>query len=112
MQPHPKEAKETFFQRVYGSIFLVLLLAGLGGAVCVWMAKAQLAHLDYQDREYQDKGRKVPEYHRLFELRLFQRLGIRDWKLQFGIGAAVGAGGALLWIRNFNKREKNREDAA
>jgi hypothetical protein len=98
-------------QRIYASVFLVGLLAALGGGLCLWIAQSEIARAD-SDARKEARGEWVPYRKRESSVRIFYLLGIKDWKLQFGIGAGVGSAIALLWIRRSNKEERRERDAA
>ncbi len=96
---------EGRFQRIYAAVFLTVLLAALGGGLCVWGAKSAIASEESylrRDGVLHDKSRDTGLF------RIFYVLGIRDWRAQFGIGAAVGAGGALLFLKKY--RDANTTD--
>jgi hypothetical protein len=111
LEPQPKEAEDTPFQKIYGSVFLVILLAALGGALCLWIAQSEIARAD-SDARREARGEVVPYRERESLVRIFYWLGIRDWRLQFGIGAAIGTGIAMLWIRRSNKQQSDHDKAS
>jgi hypothetical protein len=111
LRPQPVERGDTPFQRVYAAAFLVVLLATLGGGLCLWIAQSEIARAD-SDARKEARGESVPYGESANSIRIFYLLGIRDWKLQFGIGAAIGAGIAMLWIRRSNKGQRKEHDNA
>ncbi len=72
---------EGWFQRIYALLFLTMLLAGIGGGLCVWGGQSAIARensITYQERQSNC-------------FRIFLLPGLRDWRVQFGIGATFGA---------------------
>ena len=111
LKPAATEEADTPFQRIYAYGFLIVLLATLGGGFCLWSAQSQIARAD-SNAWAEANGEWVPLRYQDSSYNIFYRLGIRDWRLQFGIGAAIGAGVAILWIRRSNRAEKaERENA-
>ena len=107
----PAEEKEdNLFNRVYASAFIVLLLAMLGGIVVVWAAQsALLQQRRFERREYFGSRERA----RPNGMIVLYYLGITDWRAQFAIGAAFGAGSGLLYTRkNVSWRRKDRTDEA
>lgn len=72
---------EAWFQKIYALIFLTLLLAGIGGGLCVWGGQSAIATENSKD--HRDRGPN--------DFTIFLLPGLRDWRVQFGIGAAFGA---------------------
>jgi hypothetical protein len=105
------EPEDTPFQKLYASVFLVVLLAALGGGLCLWIAQSEIARAD-SDARKEARGESVPYRERENSVRIFYLLGIRDRRLQFGIGATIGAGIAMLWNRRFKKEERKEPDPA
>ena len=94
-QPEPEDLPDSLFHRIYALVFLTLLLAGIGGGLCVWGGQSAIARQDYY------MGRKTR--NNLFEI--FVLPGLRDWRVEFGIGATVGAVCAIrFYIRDWRGR--------
>jgi hypothetical protein len=100
-------AKETAFQKIYACLFLVLLLGSLGGGFFVWAAKSAIAHEDRVLRQ-EARGEVWVGDHRTGLFELFHWLGIRDWRIQFGIGASIGVAAALAFSARRNATEAYR----
>jgi len=105
LEPTPKEPTDTPFQKIYAWVFLTLLLALLGGGLCLWLAQSELAHAD-ADARAKARGEYVPDRDHDSVIQLFYLVGIRNWKVQFGIGATIGATIAALWIRRAHRKER------
>lgn len=93
---------ETRFQKIYAVIFLTVLLAGIGGGICVWGGQsaigAQKAFIQDPTSLSTNKGGN------LFEI--FVLPGLRDWRVQFAIGATIGAACAIRFnIRSWRSKE-------
>jgi hypothetical protein len=106
-QPDSGEPRDSLFQTVYAAVFLVILLASLCGGLCVWGAQSAVfqkklnAQIEaHGGMPHYDKR----QYSNVF--RIFYTLGITDWRAQFGIGAAVGAGSALVFMAKYLCNQK------
>ena len=42
-QPEPEDLPDSLFDRIYALVFLTLLLAGIGGGLCVWGGQSAIA---------------------------------------------------------------------
>jgi hypothetical protein len=73
---------EGRFQKIYALVFLIILLAGIGGGLCVWGGQWAIATMD--SRYY-----ALRNGSNIFQIFLIP--GLRDWRVQFGIGATIGA---------------------
>ena len=99
-QPDSKEPHDSLFDKVYAAVFLTVLLAALGGGLCVWGAQSAIASQEY----YRRTGWVEPRRERDNLFKIFYTLGITDWRAQFGIGAAVGAGCAVLYLKKSGRK--------
>jgi hypothetical protein len=93
--PFPQEPEESLIKKIYAAVFTVALLAVLGGGCSVWAGQSAIARAEYEARE-QARGHPMTEHKSLF--RIYHTLGITDWRWQFGIGAALGAAGGIIWL--------------
>jgi hypothetical protein len=101
MRP-PEPAPASFFDRVYASLFIVVLLAILGGMFVTWAAQSAM----YRQKSI-ERGEYVRRDQRPREMVVFYFLGITDWRLQFAIGAGIGAASGLLYVRrNISRKRK------
>jgi len=90
----PVEKEESLFNRLYASLFIILLLGFLGGVFVTW--GAQSAMYRQQSRE---QGARWTRHNRPNDMVWFYRLGITDWRLQFTFGAAIGTASGLFYVR-------------
>jgi hypothetical protein len=88
----PPEKPDSLFNRIYASIFIVLLLGMLGGIFVVWGGQAALAR-----KRRMDAGKWVGG--RPNEFILLYYLHITDWRAQFALGAVIGMGSGLVYVR-------------
>jgi hypothetical protein len=98
LQPDSGEARENMFQTVYAAIFLTVLLGLLGGGLSLWMIKHAIFAEELETRIDAEMRRTHFIGRRYYCVKIFYALGITNWKPQFGIGAAVGAGSAMLFM--------------
>ena len=104
LQPDSREDRDSGFQKVYAVVFLTVLLAVLGGGLCVW--RAQWTITMQKDELQREKMGWHVEHKHSSPFNVFYDLGITDWRVQFGIGAAAGAGSALAFMAKFYLRAK------
>jgi hypothetical protein len=99
-EPDPDEPPDSLFQKVYSAVFFTVLMAVLSGGFCAWLAQSAMARLDYDLRRASSGGFEHED--NVFEL--FYNCGITDWRAQFGIGAAIGAGCAVIHLVRKNRK--------
>ena len=90
----PQEKEDSLFNRIYASVFTVVLLATLGGIFVAWTGQAALAR-----QKQRERGEYLSRNNRPNDMIVLYYLGITDWRTQFAIGAAIGAGSGLLYVR-------------
>jgi hypothetical protein len=90
----PEEKEDSLFNRVYASIFIVLLLGLLGGIFVAWGGQSAM-----HTQKRRERGEYVSRRDRPNDLIYLYYLGITDWRLQFALGAAIGAGSGLFYVR-------------
>lgn len=91
-QSDDDQKPETLSQKIYAIVFLTVFLAILGGVVCAWLGQAGLAKQYLRHRHLETD----PGVFRLLE----------DWRVEFAIGAAIGAvSGIVFCIRFWTGRE-------
>jgi hypothetical protein len=107
MRP-PPEKEDSLFNRVFASVFIVLLLAVLGGIFVAWAGQSAM----YRKRQM-ERREPFSRYNRPNDMIALYYLGIRDWRFQFAIGATIGAGCGLFYIRkNISWKRKREGDMA
>ena len=100
--PDPDDLPDTPFSRAFATIYLtvlaVLVGGGLGGCICAFGAQLTIESLKhpplhpvYYSHHYHDPRFSI--------FRIFHDLGITNWQAEFGIGAAVGIGLGMLWLK-------------
>jgi hypothetical protein len=107
----PAEEKEdNAFDRAYASVFIVLLLAVLGGIFVAWAGQsAMIRQKRLESGEYLTRWER--RRNRPNDMTVLYYLGITDWRVQFAIGAAIGAGSGLLYVRkNVSRRRKMADE--
>ncbi len=101
MHPDPKQPQESRFGKVYAVVFLTVMLAVLGGGICVWLGQhavfAMKTHLSIAQHGGNFR-------HDNSVLDLFYNLGITDWRAQFGIGAVIGVACAGIYFRKNSRK--------
>jgi hypothetical protein len=75
-----------------------MLLALLGGGLCVWGAQSAIGKMEYALH----RGPQFFHVSQFFDI--FYNLGITDWRAQFGIGATVGAGCAVVYLKKRGRK--------
>jgi hypothetical protein len=97
-----RPAAKGLFDVMYAGVFLIVLLAVLGGGICAWLASSGRFNWELQLSEIRN-GYYARRLDGLQDdvYRIFQLLGIEDWRIQFTIGAAVGIGCAIVWLRRY-----------
>ena len=99
----PPEKEESIFNRVYASVFIVLLLATLGGVFVTWGAQSAMHR-----QKRRERGEHLGSSQRPGDMVVFYYLGITDWRIQFALGAAIGAGSGLFYVRkNISWKKKS-----
>jgi len=98
--PDSKEPRDSFFNKVYPALFLTVGWAVLGGGFFVWAAQSAMARMNYDLH----RASQVGFHHKNNFFDLFYNCGITDWRAQFGIGAASGAGGAVRHLKWRNRK--------
>lgn len=100
------EQRESLFDKVYAAVFLTVLLTLLGGGFSLCTIKNAISHQELStktDAEIRRRHFMGTEY---YCVKIFYALGITTWKPQFGIGATLGAMGAVVYLRNYRKTAK------
>lgn len=89
---------ETLGQRIFAILFLPTLLAVIGGVVCMVGGQYAIAmENDHHHHHFQPEDE--PDKFDWFVL--FRIPGLRDWRVQFFIGAVIGAASGLLFCYQF-----------
>ena len=80
------------FDNLYASVFIIVLLAVIGGGSCAWLAASGRFNWELQQSSvyYSRYGR--------FDGLFFRCFGIEDWRIQFAIGATAGVACAAVWL--------------
>jgi B-box zinc finger len=99
LQPDSGEPRESIFDKVYAAVFLTVFMAVLGGGLSVWIIKQAVFGEEVDTRIDTHMRRTHFVGARYYCVRLFSAMGITDWRAQFGIGAAIGAGSAVLFLK-------------
>jgi hypothetical protein len=97
-----RPADKRLFDDIYAGVFLIALLAILGGGACAWLASS--GRFNWESHQSQIRNGYYP--NRLDGMqdhvyRIFQLLGIQDWRIHFAIGAAAGVVCAVVWLRRY-----------
>jgi hypothetical protein len=99
-----KEKPERLFDKIYATVFIIVLVALLSGGASFWMISHSIfseelsAQRDARDRRTHVIGT------RYYAVKVYYALGITNWKPQFGIGAAIGAVCAVIYLRSPNSK--------
>ena len=105
MRP-PLDKEDSLGNRVFASVFIVLLLAVLGGIFVSWAGQSAM----YRKRQI-ERREPFSRNDRPNDMIALYYLGIRDWRIQFAIGATIGAGCGLFYVRkNISWRRKREGD--
>jgi hypothetical protein len=93
---------KRLFDNAYASLFLIILLAVLGGGTCAWLASS--GRFNWQLHQRQISGGYYSSRDRLDGLqddvyRVFHFFGIEDWRMHFAIGATFGVVCAIVWLK-------------
>jgi hypothetical protein len=105
----PEEKEDSPGNRLYASVFIVLLLAMLGGIFV--LASGQLALIRQKRMERRmEHGEYVRRRDRPGGMIVLYYLGITDWRKQFAIGAAIGAGSGWFYVRRKVSGRQNRDE--
>ncbi len=90
---------ESRFQRIYAIVFLPLFLAVVGGVVCVLGGQEAIATEN-------DRHLHTGEDGKMDWFVIFRIPGLQDWRLQFVIGAVLGAVcGIVFCIRFWSRKD-------
>jgi hypothetical protein len=95
----PTGNAKRIFDDVYAGVFLILLLAVLCGGVSVWLAGTGRLSWEMQNSRYYDKWYRPGLGDDVYEF--FHFFGIEDWRMHFGIGAAIGVVCAIVWLKRY-----------
>jgi len=91
---------KSLFDNVYAALFLMVLLAVLGGGFCAWLASSgRICWERQQDPHYLNRDQYGGQEESLY--RVFHFFGIEDWRMHFAIGATVGVVCAVVWLKRY-----------
>ena len=79
-------------------MFLIVLLAVLGGGFCSWLVSSgRIGWEMQQNHRYYSRDQFGGLEEGIYKL--FHASGIEDWRIHFAIGATVGVVCATVWLR-------------
>jgi predicted nucleic acid-binding Zn ribbon protein len=91
---------KSLFDNVYAALFLMVLLAVLGGGFCAFLASSGRLHWELQQSRYYSRWDRFDGLQDNV-YRLFHFFGIEDWRMHFAIGATVGVVCAVVWLKRY-----------
>lgn len=99
--PNDPEPTETTGQKVFAVVFLAVLLAVVCGVICVVGGQWAIATENEHYHHHVHVEGSVDEEGKIDWFVLFRLPFLRDWRVQFLIGAVFGAGSGVLFCYRF-----------
>jgi hypothetical protein len=106
--PDPEDAPDGLFNRIFAKVYFAILVVVLGGAAGgFWFTLGGTSVIDRIGHQPRLNGYSrsifVHQDPRASVFRILYDLGITDWRALFGIGAVLGIGCAVLYLKRGGK---------
>jgi hypothetical protein len=104
-EPDPEDVPDSLSNRIFAKVYFAILVVVLGGtAGGFWFTLSGTSVIDRIELQRRLNGYSwsAREYYhdpRASAFRILYDLGITDWRALFGIGAVLGIGCAMLYLK-------------